>query len=85
MDTKQIVGIIALILMIPSLIGLLVFSLNMDTQSPEENTQDAANLLADSVTPWWIGLVETLAGWGTFGAIVIIILFLLIKKYPELS
>lgn len=85
METKQIAGIIALLLMIPTLIALLVFSANLGSQSPEKNTQDAANLLVDSVTPWWLGLIETLAGWGTFGAILIIIFFLLIKKYPVLG
>ena len=85
MDEKQIIGAIALILMIPTLIGLMAFSLNIGTGDPQQNVEKAANLLEDSVTPWWLGLVETLSRWGTFGAIVIIIFFILLKKYPELS
>lgn len=85
METKQIVGIIALILMIPTLIGLLAFSFHIRTGNPEKNIEEATSLMVDSVTPWWIGLIETLSGWGTFGAIIIIIFFLLIRKFPELS
>ena len=85
MNVKQIVGIVALVLMMPSLIGLIVYSFNVGLQSPENNTGAAANLLVDAVTPWWIELIETLAGWGAFGAIIIIIFFLLLKKYPELQ
>lgn len=84
MNDKQIVGIIALILMLPTLVSLLVFSATMGFHTPEENTEAAANMLANAATPWWIGLVETLSKWGTFGAIILIIFFLLIKKYPEL-
>ena len=85
MTSKQIIGIIVLILMLPSLFGLFIFSLNLGHQTPEQNTQQATNLLVDSVTPWWLGLVQTLANWGTFGAIVLIAFFFLLTKYPELK
>ena len=85
MNAKQIVGIIALILMLPTLISLITFSFHVGTENSPKNVEEAGQMLADSVTPWWIGLIQTLSGWGTFGAILIIIFFLLLKKYPELS
>ena len=85
MTTKQIVGVIALILMLPMLFSLLVFSLHIGTGDAQQNVERASNLMVDAATPWWLGAVEKLAGWGTFGAIVIIAFFLVLKKYPELQ
>ena len=80
---RQILMIVVLILMIPLFIKLIIFSANIG-QNPQADSVAAAELIVDAATPWWLGIVTFLSSLGTFGAIVIIALFILLSKNKDL-
>ena len=75
--------IVVLVLMIPLFIKLIIFSVNIG-QNPQADSIVAAELITDAATPWWLGIVTFLSSLGTFGAIVIIALFILLSKNKDL-
>ena len=69
--------IVLLIVSIPLIAGIINYSLNFG--SPEQ-TEEGTELVTQAVTPWWAGIVLWLSTKGTFGALVIIGLFMALKK-----
>jgi len=76
--------ILVLICMIPLFIKLIIFSVGIG-DNPQADTLAAAELLTEAATPWWLGIVTFFSSLGTFGAIVIIALFLLLSKNKDLA
>jgi len=74
MDGKQIGAIIALIVLLPTLISLLIwtFKISKDPTNPE-NIEEGVKIAAEDAIPWRLGIFEWLAGLpGIIGAILII-------------
>lgn len=64
--------------MIPLFIKLIAFSIN------PTSVDKAGDVIVEAATPWWVKPVEILSNWGLFGAIIIIILFILLKQNLDL-
>jgi hypothetical protein len=72
---------IGLILSIPLLAQIAVWGCSTSLNPSPENIAQAGELMAQAVVPWWLPIINFLASWGTFGAIlVVILLFLLVKS-----
>ncbi len=86
MDGKKVGAIITAILMVPLLISLIVWNFNISKDpGKSENIEKGAEITADSVIPWWIGIFEWLAGLpGIIGAVLIIGFIFFLKWIGEI-
>lgn len=86
MEGKQVGAIITLIFLIPTLVGLMIWSHNL-SKNPEDpnNLEQGANLIANNAVPWWIGILEWLAGLpGIIGASLVIAFIFFLRWIGEI-
>ena len=85
MRAKQIaILIVFLVFGLPILIQFLAWNANTVLDPSTENIEASAELMADAVTPWWVGIMEWFAGFpALLSAVVIIGLVLFIKWIGE--
>lgn len=81
MKAKEIAILaVFLIFVLPLLIKILFWSATMNNNSPEKNTEQAAEIMTEAAIPWWLGIFEWLAGLpGLIGAILVIALIFFLK------
>lgn len=85
MEGKDVGALIGLVLGLPTLIALFIWSAHM-ASNPGDPSQAAegAEILAKSAVPWWVGVFQWLAGLpGIIGAILIIGFVLFLKWIGE--
>lgn len=78
MNAKQIaILIIFCVFMLPLLLKMVVWS--FDTNDPAKSAEEGAKIIEEMVVPWWVPIIDKLAGWDTFGSLLIIglIMFLI--------
>lgn len=81
MKAKEIaILIIFLLFTLPFLINLLSWTIVSTTNPSPQNMEKGGELIAESAIPWWIGVIEWLAGLpGEIGVILIVgLIFFLI-------
>ncbi|MGV8171659.1 MAG: hypothetical protein ACP5OA_03115 [Candidatus Woesearchaeota archaeon] len=81
---KEILTLIVLACSIPLFIGLVSWAAKAGSMSTAENSEQAAGLITEAVTPWWLNPIVWLASGGTVGAIIIIVLLYFAAKYRML-
>ena len=80
MEWKALGSIILLIVSIPLMIGIIKFTMDVGSNSIEENTADGTELIEQAVTPFWASIVIWLSNFGTFGSLLIVGLLIVLKK-----
>ena len=87
MKAKEIAILaVFIIFILPLLIKMAFWSVTMNSNSPEENTEQATELITDAAIPWWLGIFEWLAGLpGIIGAGLIIGLIYFLKWIGEIK
>lgn len=80
MNLKQYaILIIFLLFILPSLIGIVVWSMTLYSHSTTENVKTGMELLVDAETPWWLGIMQFFASLGTVGGFLTIGLVAIIR------
>ena len=76
---------IALILGFTTAISFGIWAVNYMINPTPENMSKVGQLIAQSVIPWWLPVIQFLSSWGLFGGLCIIGLLLLIRygKVPN--
>jgi hypothetical protein len=69
---------------LPFLLKLVAWSGSVGHQMPEEVANTTANLVGEAVTPWWLPVLEFLAGLGGLGAILLLLFLLFLKWAGEM-
>ena len=87
MKAKEIAILaVFIIFVLPLLIKITFWSVTINDNSPEENTEQATELITDATIPWWLGIFEWLAGLpGIIGAGLIIGLIYFLKWIGEIK
>ena len=87
MSIKEIaVGIIVLAVVLPGFISIISLSLKAPTSTTEEIAEEGVEIIADQAIPWWIGVIQWLAGLpGIIGACFIIGFIFFLKWIGEFS
>lgn len=87
MKAKEIaILVVFLIFVLPLLIKILFWSATMNNNSPENNTEQVAEIMTEAAIPWWLGIFEWLAGLpGIIGAVLIIALIFFLKWIGEIK
>jgi len=85
MDGKQVGVIITLILLVPTLISLMIWTnhISKDPTNPK-NIEEGVNMAVNDAIPWWLGIFEWLAGLGTIGVFLIIGFVFFLKWIGEI-
>ena len=82
MNGKQVGLIIGLIFLIPTLIGLFIWSVNLSNDPTNTNNlEDGAELMVDIAVPWWLGIFEWIGSLPSLIATFLIIGFVLFLKW----
>lgn len=75
----KIADILGLLFVLPLVFGAALFAATAFHQSPETNAETATGLIQDAVTPWWLGLAQSLVGIPILGVLFFICLGLGIR------
>ena len=87
MNGKQIVIIIALIVTIPTLLGLIIWTMNLsnDPNNPK-HLEEGVKIIVEDVIPWWLGIIEWLSKLhGTIGIILLFGFVFFLKWVGEIN
>ena len=87
MNGKQIGTIIALIVLIPTLIGIFAWAIkNANDPGNPKNLEVGVEMIANSAIPWWLGILDWLAGLpGLIGALLVIGFIIFLKWTGEIK
>lgn len=78
--------VVFIIFVLPLLIKMALWSFTMNSNSPEENIEQATELITDAAIPWWLGIFEWLTGLpGIIGAGLIFGLIYFLKWMGEIK
>lgn len=86
MTVKEIaILIVFLVFIAPLLVQIFAWGASSLMNPSSDNIEKGAELIAKAVVPWWIGVMEWLAGWGgAISAILIIALIIFLKWIGEI-
>jgi hypothetical protein len=76
-----IVLIIFLLFTVPLLFQTVIWSVSSVVNPSPENIQKGGELIAEAAVPWWVGIMEWMAGLGGTVAAVLIIGFIFFLKW----
>ncbi len=87
MNGKQIGTIITLIFLVPTLIGIVIWThkIAKDPTNPD-NINEGIKIVANDAIPWWLGLLKWLAGLpGIIGVVLVMALIWFLKSIEEIK
>ncbi len=86
MGAKEIsILVVFCIFVLPLLIEIIVWSVGFGSQTPEQNTEKAADLMIKASVPWWVNILGGLSKLGTFGAFLILGFIVFLMWIGEIS
>ncbi|MBI5223902.1 hypothetical protein HY990_05790 [Candidatus Micrarchaeota archaeon] len=63
----------------PGLLSVFLWSVSLNSHSPEENVKTGVELIVDQAMPWWLGLVSLAATLGSFGIVIFVFIAIVIR------
>ncbi len=81
MSWEKIVFLLVMLFVVfPLLIKVVLYTQDFGKKPLNEHTEQGIDLIQEAATPWWLGIINWLLGYGIIGAFIIIGFFWVIKK-----